>query len=434
VFYRANQPLTGEQVLQATARASLWRQPSFLRLWTSETISSFGAQFTELAIPFTAVLVLQASPSQLGFLTATITAPFLIFSLFAGVWVDRHKRRQVMILSNIGRAALLALVPLAVLSHILSLYLLFAVAFFVGTLRVFFEIAYQSFLPSIVKRDELVEANSRLEASRAVSSVAGPGAAGLLIQLLSAPFAVGMDIASFISSTVILRRIKHEEFVEARTDRAPSMIYEAREGLMVVVRDPRLRQLAGAGATANFFEFAIQAIFILYAVDILGFQAEQLGIILSIGAIGAIVGALIAGKLSDRIGIGPAIITSLTIGASVWGPLIYFATPATAPVFLVVAWFCGELSFVSYSINQSSFRQAICPAQLQGRVNATLRFIAAGMVPLGSITGGLLGEFLGLRVAIGIASIGILIAPILLVFSPVRQLKRVSERDLLTNL
>lgn len=338
-----------------------------------------------------------------------------------------------MILSNIGRAGLLAIVPLAVLSHILSLYLLFGVAFFVGTLRVFFEIAYQSFLPSIVQREELVEANSRLEASRAVSSVAGPGAAGLLIQLLSAPFAVGMDIVSFISSTLILGKIKHEEeFVEARPDRASSMISEAREGLMLVVNDSRLRHLAGAGATANFFEFAIQAIFILYAVDVLGFQPEQLGIILSIGAIGAIVGALIAGKLSDRIGIGPAIITSLTIGAGVWGPLIYFATPATAPIFLVVAWFCGELSFVSYSINQSSFRQAICPAQLQGRVNATLRFVAAGMVPLGSITGGLLGEFLGLRVAIGIASIGILIAPILLVLSPVRHLKRVSEQDLLT--
>jgi MFS family permease len=412
---------------------SLWKQPNFLKLWTSETISSFGAQFTDLAIPFAAVLVLQASPSQLGILNAVLTAPFLLFSLIAGVWVDRHKRRSVMIAANIGRALLLAMIPIAAITGTLSLALLLGVAFLVGSLRVFFDIAYQSFLPSIVQREELVDANSRLEASRAVSSVAGPGAAGLVIQLVTAPFALAADITSFISSTIILGRIKNkEEIIELKLAGATSAVTDIREGIRVVFSDSRLRSLAGTAATANFFQFAIQAIFVLYAVALLGFQPEGLGLVLSVGAVGAVAGALIAGKLSEKIGIGPAIMVSLILGVAVWGPLIYLATPATATIFLIVAWFFGELSFVSYSINSSSFRQAICPTRLQGRVNATLRFLSAGMVPLGSILGGLLGQILGLRMAIGIATVGLLLSPLWLLFSPVRKLKRVSEEDFLT--
>ena len=418
--------MTSGQTL-AQPRKSLWQQPSFLGLWTSETISSFGAQFTELAIPLTAVLVLSASPTELGFLNAALTAPFLLLSLYAGVWVDRHKRRRIMILSNIGRALLLAIVPLTVLGGILSITALLGIAFLVGSLRVFFDIAYQSYLPSIVEKEQLVDANSRLEASRAVSSVAGPGLAGFVIQLVTAPFALACDITSFLSSTLILSRIKDRE--ESSSNNGRSMLSDAREGLSVVANDPRLRSLAGVGALANFFEFSIMAMFLLYAVHVLGLQPEGLGIVLSVGALGAVAGAFSAGKLSDRFGIGPAIILSLALGAIVWGPLIYLATPATATVLLILAWFCGELSFVSYSINQSSFRQAICPARLQGRVNATMRFLSAGMVPLGSIAGGLLGQFLGLRLAIGIASIGLLLSPVWLVLSPVRRLKQVQESE-----
>ena len=410
--------------------ASLWRNPNFLRLWSSETISSFGAQFSELALPFTAVLVLQGSLAELGILNAAITAPFLVFSLVAGVWVDRHKRRSVLILSNVGRALLLASIPVAAATHLLTIPLIIGIAFLVGTLRVFFDIAYQSYLPALVEREELVDANSRLEASRAVSSVAGPSIAGIVIQIITAPFAVAVDATSFIFSTSFIRRIEHDDITKEVVER-PSMLSDVREGLEVVLRDARLRATAGASAFANFFEFAIQAIFVLYAVNTLGLGPELLGIILGIGALGAIVGALLAGKLAGKIGLGPTIIAALTLGVMTWGPLIYFANRQTAVPFLIAAWFFGEISFVVWGINQSSFRQAICPDRLQGRVNATLRFLAAGVIPVGSITGGVLGEVLGLRPAIGIATIGLLAAPVWVLFSPIRRMKQVSETDLL---
>jgi len=407
---------------------SLWRHPNFLRLWSSETISSFGAQFSELAIPLTAVLLLRGSALQLGVLNAAVTAPFLLFSLIAGVWIDRHRRRSVLIASNIGRAILLATIPLAAATGHLSIILLLSVAFLIGTLRVFFDIAYQSFLPGIVEREQLVDANSRLEASRAVSSAAGPSLAGGVIQVLTAPFAIAFDAVSFIFSTLFLRKIDYHEPQPDRSSRQ-SIMAEMRHGLRIVVRDPRLRSLAGAGSTANFFEFAIMALFLLYAVNLLNLQPDMIGVVLGAGATGAIAGALLAGKLASRIGTGPAILTSLVLGVAVWGPLIYLATPTTAIPLLIVAWFFGEVAFVAWSINQSSFRQAICPADLQGRVNATMRFLSAGVVPLGSIAGGVLGDILGLRLAIGVAAVGLLLAPLWLVFSPVLAVKKLGEAE-----
>ena len=428
-MYRANGDLT-RSTTELVQEPSLWRHRNFLRLWSSETISSFGAQFSELAIPLTAVLLLGGTPFQLGILNAAVTAPFLLFSLLIGVYVDRHRRRSVMILSNVLRAILLATIPLAAATGHLTIILLLGIAFLVGTLRVFFDIAYQSFLPGLVEREQLVDANSRLESSRAVSSVAGPGLAGGVIQVITAPFAIAFDAVSFILSTLFLTRINYDEPQPDRSDR-PSVMAEMRKGLKVVVRDPRLRSLAGAGSTANFFEFAVMAIFLLYAVNLLRLQPDMIGIILGVGAIGAIAGALLAGRLADWIGTGPAILASLILGAAVWGPLIYLATPTTAIPVLVVAWFFGEAAFVAWSINQSSFRQATCPTNLQGRVSATMRFLTAGTVPLGSITGGILGELLGLHLAIGVAAAGILFAPLWLVFSPVRAVKKVTETEII---
>jgi MFS family permease len=413
-------------VVEGPVLGSLWRQPSFLRLWSSETISSFGAQFSELAIPLTAVLVLQGTPAELGILNAAVTAPFLIFSLLAGVWVDQHRRRSIMILSNIGRGLLLAIIPIAAATGTLTIPLLLGVAFLVGSLRVFFDIAYQSLLPELVQRAELVDANSRLEASRSVSSVAGPGIAGLVIQSITAPFAIAFDAVSFIFSTLFLSGIRTQEAQFDYAER-PSILSEIREGIQVVFNDARLRSLAGAAATANFFEFAIQALFLLYAVNALALQPSELGLILGAGAVGAVVGALVAGKLSEWIGVGPSIMVSMILGASIWGPMIYFASRPTAIPFLIVAWFFGEVSFVSWSINQSSFRQAICSTGMQGRVSATMRFLTVGVVPVGSIVGGVLGEIVGLHAAIGVAAIGLVLAPLWILLSPIWKVKNVLD-------
>lgn len=417
---------------QVRTQSSLWRNPNFLRLWTSETISSFGTQFSELAIPLTAVIVLNGTPTELGILNAAAYAPFLIFSLFAGVWVDRHKRKSVLIISSVARAAVLAAIPVAAAIVKLTILLLLAVAFAVGSLKVFFDIAYQSILPGLVEREQLVAANSRLQASDAVSSVTGPASAGAVIQALTAPFAILFDSISFIFSAVLIGRVRHQEPSPDPSERS-SMIADIRGGLRLVYSDLRLRAIAGAGATANFFEFAIQAIFFLYAVNILRLEPDQLGIILAAGATGAIVGAVLAGPLAKRIGTGSAILSSLILGVGVWAPLIYLASPSTAIPFLVVAWFFGEISFVSWSINQGSFRQAICPEKLQGRISATMRFLTVGAVPLGSVVGGLLGEILGLRMTIGLAGLGLLVAPLLLFFSPVRAVKTVTESDMISD-
>ena len=422
--------MTGLIQEETRKKSSLWRHPNFLRLWTSETISSFGTQFSELAIPLTAVLVLNGTPAELGILNAAAYAPFLIFSLFAGVWVDRHKRKSVLIISSLARALLLATIPVAAATGYLTIFLLLAVVFAVGSLKVFFDIAYQSILPGLVERERLVDANSRLQASDAVSSVAGPASAGAFIQILTAPFAIAFDSISFIFSAILIGRIKHQESSEGPAEHS-SVIADIRGGLGLVYRDLRLRAIAGAGATANFFEFAIQAIFFLYAVDVLRLQPDQLGIVLAAGATGAIVGAVLAGPLAKQIGTGPAILSSLILGVAVWAPLIYLATPSTAIPFLVIAWFFGEISFVSWSINQASFRQAICPEKMQGRVNATMRFLTVGAVPVGSLVSGLFGSILGLRLTVGVAELGLLLAPLLLFFSPVRSIKTVTESDLI---
>jgi len=261
-------------------------------------VSSFGAQFTDLAIPFAAVLILKSSSFQLGFLNAALTSPFLFFSLLAGVWADRHRRRRIMIVSNIARGFLLALIPLSFLFGVLTMYLLLAVAVLLGIFRVFFDVAYQAFLPSIVEKVDLVDANGRMEASRAVASVTGPGVAGLVIQLVTAPLAILFDTASFFSSTIILSRIRHreddEQFRQNDLEGTSSGFWsQMKDGLRVVSNDARLRALAGAAATSNFLEFGIQAIFILYAVNVLFLSPETLGLVLSIGALGAIVGLLL---------------------------------------------------------------------------------------------------------------------------------------------
>src|SRR5204862_6274423 len=233
-------------------KETLWRNHNFLKLWTSDTISQFGSQFTGLALPLTAFIILHSNPTEQGFLIFVGTIPWLLFGLFVGVWVDRHRKQRIMVTSNILRGSLLALVPIvAVLGWItrLGILFLYAITFFVGFLQVFYDVTYQSYLPSLVQRDQLVEGNSRLQASASTAQVSGPTIAGLVISILTAPVTIAIDASSFFASALSLSRIDHEEMIDEKGPR-PSIRSDVREGLHVVLTDSRLRMIARCTGTS----------------------------------------------------------------------------------------------------------------------------------------------------------------------------------------
>ncbi|HEV8354193.1 MAG TPA: MFS transporter [bacterium] len=417
--------ISGPAIPRSRVPGSLWRHPDFLKLWSAQTISVFGSQFTNLAIPLIAALTLRATPAQMGVLTAVETAPFLLIGLLAGVWVDRLPGRPILVAGDIGRGIVLLTIPLAALAGRLTMAQLYAVGFLVGVLTVFFDVAYQAFLPSLVERTQLIEGNSKLEVSRSAAQVTGPGIAGVLIQALSAPVVIVLDAVSFFVSGFLIGMIRRREEPPARTGRG-AMLAEAREGLAVVFGNPLLRSIAGTTGTSNFFAAALFSILILYATRTLGLMAASIGLVFTIGSLGALVGALTGGRLGRALGVGPAIIGSIFV-AGLGFVIVVAATPQTAVLLLAAGGVLGSFGGVVYNINQVSLRQAITPQRLQGRMNATMRFIVWGTMPLGGLAGGYLGEVLGLRPAIAVTAAGGLLAFLWVLFSPVRTLRAIPE-------
>ncbi|MDA8188411.1 MAG: MFS transporter [Dehalococcoidales bacterium] len=409
----------------ATASATLWRHHDFLKLWAGQTISMLGSRFSTLALPLIAALSLRASPVEMGLLTAVETAPFLLLGLFAGVWVDRRRRRPILVSGDVGRALLLATIPLAALAGALSMPLLYVVGFLTGVLTVFFDVAYQSYLPMLVGRAQLIEGNSKLEVSRSIAQVAGPGIAGVVVQIVSAPLAIAFDALSFFISAVFLSLIGRTEEAPDRTTRAPLLV-EAREGLSVVFGNPYLRSIAGATATFNVFSSAIWALYILFATRELGLEPAAIGVVFGVGNAGALTGAVFAGHLARRLGLGRVIVGASLIGG-LGNLVIASATGGFALPTLITAHFLISLSLPLYNINQVSLRQAITPERLLGRVNATNRFLVWGTMPLGGLAGGALGETLGLRPAIALAAICGLTGFLWVLRSPVSTLDRIPE-------
>lgn len=408
----------------------LWRHRDFLKLWSAETISQFGSQVGQLALPLVAILVLDASAFAVAALGAVIFLPFIFFTLPAGVWVDRLPRRPILIVGDFGRAALLATVPIAYAADALTLAQLFAVAFLVGTFQVFFDVAYQSYLPSLVERERIIDGNSKLEISRSAAQVGGPGLGGGLVELFTAPYAVLLDAVSFVASGLFLLRIRKVEerpAVATVDGRKPSLWTDLKEGLRFVVGNPNLRAQAGCTATSNLFSSVSFSIYLVFAVRELGLSAGAIGVIFSIGATGSLAAAFTATRISSRFGIGP---TSIAV-AAIFGPstLIIAAAPsgnAAIPV-LVTAQLIFGYTVVVYNIVQVSYRQAICPPRLQGRMNSVMRFMVWGTIPLGTLVGGALGTWVGLRETIVIGAIGGGLAFLWLLLSPQRNLREMPE-------
>jgi len=411
-------------------QGGLWRHRDFLKLWSAETISQFGTAITGLALPLVAIIVLHASAFEVAALGTIEFAPFILFSLPAGVWVDRLRRRPILIVGDVGRALLLASIPVAYFADALTIWQLYAVGFLVGTFTVFFDVAYQSYLPSLVERSDLVEGNSKLEISRSTAQIAGPGFAGALIGLLTAPYAILLDAVSYFGSALLLFGIRKEEGSpsgETPSERR-SMRVELSEGLRFVLGHRYLRSIAASTATFNFFGNMFGAIFLVYLVRTLHWTPALIGLTGSLASTGALLGALTANRLSDRIGVGRTIVWAQV--ASVAGILVPLAPQDKyrAIPYLVVAEFVIAAAIVIYNVNQLSLRQALCPERLQGRMNSVMRFLVWGTIPLGNLIGGALATTVGLRTTIWIGVLGSMLAALPVALSPVRSVERIPEQ------
>jgi MFS family permease len=406
--------------------AGLWRHADFVKLWSGQTISLLGSQITFLALPVTAVLMLDATPVQMGLLTAAGTIPSLLLGLFVGAWVDRSRRRPILIAADLGRALLLFAIPLAAVLGVLRIEVLYLVALLVGTLGLFFDVAYRSFLPSLVGPQQLVEGNSKLELSESVAEILGPGAAGGLVQLLTAPLAIALDAASFLISALFLAWIRVPEPAPQPPDAQQHIWSEIGQGLRLVAGNRLLRAIAGCMGTISLFNSVLEAVFILYVARDLGLEPGVLGLIFAGGSVGFLLGTLVTASITRHIGLGPGMIAGLLlVGSSdLLIPLLSrsMATVAIALVLVTAQFFFG-LGLVAFRIGQVSVRQVVTPDALQGRMNATMSFISWGLVPLGGLLGGGLGQAIGLRPTLLLAAGGELLALLWLLLSPIRSLR-----------
>jgi len=409
----------------------LWRHGDFLKLWSAETISQFGSTIDDIAFPLVAILVLDASAFEVAALGTVLFLPFILFTLPAGVWVDRLPRRPVLIIGDFGRAALYATVPIAYVADALTLWQLYVVGFLVGVFQVFFDVAYQSYLPSLVDRNQIIEGNSKFEISRSAAQISGPGLGGILVEVLTAPYAVLVDALSFVASGLFLLGIRkpepRPEVVRTEDGRKPSMWHELKEGLRFVLGNPNLRAQAGCTATSNLFSSVGFAILLVYLVRDLELSPGLIGLVFSVGAVGSLVAAFTSTRISRRFGIGPTTI----VVAALFGPAMLLAAAApkgnAAIPFLVCAQLVFGFTVVVYNIVQVSYRQAICPPGLQGRMNSVMRFIVWGTIPVGTLLGGVLGSTIGLRETIVVGAIGASAAVLWIVFSPQRHLREMPE-------
>jgi MFS family permease len=445
----------------ATTPRSPFRNPDFAKLWTAGTISLFGTQVSQIAIPFIAVLLLHVPPIQVALLGTLEFLPFLLFTLPAGVWVDRLPRRRILIGGDLGRAIMLLSIPIAYAFDALTIWQLYVVAFVNGVLTVFFDIADQSYLPTVLERDQLVDGNAKLAASMSTAQVVGQPLGGGIVAVLGGPFAVLVDAVSYVASALLIFSIRRTErasrpdpaaaAAEAREvadaafsganvaaelgaardeprDERPGVRREVAEGLRFVLGNRYLRSIAATTGSANLFSNILFSIFPVFVYVNLGLTPETVGLIGGgIGA-GALVGALTAGRFANRLGVGRAILAS----SFVTGPLallVPIASHDTALLLLGASGAIGGLANTVYNINQVSLRQAITPEPMLGRMNATMRFIVWGTIPIGQVIGGLVATAFNPLSAIWLGAIGGLFAFLPVLFSPVPTLERIPDPE-----
>ncbi len=405
--------------------SGLWRHTDFLKLWSGQTISTFGSMVGGAALSFTAILYLHATPFQMGVLAAAGLLPGFLFGLAAGAWVDRLRRRPVLIGADIGRALALGSIPLAALFDVLRMEQLYGVAVVTGSLTVFFDVAYLSYLPSLLRSDQLLEGNSKLAASNAAAEAGGFSIAGWLVQALSGPVVILVDAVSFVASAAGVAAIRRPEPAPPPAEQREALWREMAEGLRTVAGHPLLRPLALSAVMLETFMQFIGAVIVLFMVRGLGFAPGVLGVIWAVGGLTSIAGSASAGIVTRRLGIGPAMVISLLFT----GLGTLFVALAGGPA--VVVGFClvanqllTDPAWTVYEVTQVSLRQSVAPQRLLGRVNGSVRFASLGAMLAATLVAGSLGSVIGLRATLVIGVIGVWTAALPLLLSPMRSLRQ----------
>lgn len=404
-----------------TTETPVLRNRNFRQLFLADTLSQTGMEVGAVAMPLVAVTALHASSFQVGLLTGFETVAYLVIGLPAGAWVDRWRRRRVLMASNLGRAVLLAVIPFCWWAHLLSIYQLLGLAIATGVCTVFFDAAYGSYLPALVDKDQLMEGNARLQTVQSVAQLAGPGLGGLLIQAVGAPATLVVTVAGYLWSLGFLSRIRIDEIVpERKPDR--HLGREIREGLQVLLTHPLLRRIAICTASFNFFWSMGTPMFLLFLARTLHFPAGAIGLVIACGGLGGIAGAFFVDRAVNALGSGPTMWISAAVSGSA-GLLL----PAAAHDWRIVLAAAGQciasVAMVIYNVSVVSFRQAITPEAMLGRVSAGGRVLVLGMMPLGGMAAGLLGGVIGFRTTLLLAAASATVSFLWIFFSPLRTMR-----------
>jgi len=404
--------------------SGLWRHRDFLTLWTGQTISQLGSHVGAGALRYTAILVLGATPVQLSLLAAAQILPVLILGLLVGVWVDRRHRRPLLIAADVGRGLLLLSVPAAALLGVLRAEQLYVVAALAGALSILFDVAYQSFLPTLVRRDQLLEGNSKLGVSESLAEIAGPPSGGLLVQLVGGPLAVALDALSFFASALSIWSIRAPEPKPVGQARR-RVLPDVAEGLRAALHHPLLRPLLGIAVTQGVAGGIIGTLYDLYLLRELGLAPALIGLTVAVGGVSSLAGAFVAGRLSARFGLGPTMGIALALG-SLDAQLIPLAHGPWALGMIVLSQAC-DITYAVFMINALSLRQAVVPPHLLGRVSASFQVLGTGALLVGTLLAGLLAERLGLRLAIAVGTLGIATSSLWIFGSPLWRVRQTPE-------
>jgi MFS family permease len=396
----------------------------FVKLWAGESVSLIGTQVTQFTMPLVAILTLNATVFEVGVLNALRFVPVVLLSLFAGVWLDRRRRRPVLIACSLCNAVLIGLVPLGKVTGLLSLGLLYAVTTLVGAFSMVFDVGALSYLPNLVKPEHLLEGNGKIQASTAVAGIAGPGLAGVLIGVITAPITLSVDAVSYLFSALGLISISKPEPAPEIPDQVPSIRRSIAEGLRTVFGSKLLLALLAQGTALNLFFGGFITVFVVYAVRDLGLSPLKLGMVIGAVAAGGLVGALFATRLRSALGLGRTLAITL-VGVSAAPPVLLIPRNASlvAVTILIAAQFWYGCNVTLFNVNAITLRQVVTPKRLLARMNATYRMVLFGAAPFGAMAGGLLGHALGLRSAMVISVVAMSSPVLFLFFSPVYRLK-----------
>jgi MFS family permease len=404
-------------------RSFLVRDRDFVRLWAGQAASQFGAQASQVTLPLIAVVALGLGATQLGLLRAAQQVPILLFSLFVGVWVDRWRVRNLMVFADAGRALTLAAVPIAFALGVLGVPLLLTVAFLVGAFSVVFDIAYQACLTRLVERRQLAQGNSMLESTRSAAQIGGPALGGALVSLLSAPIAILASAFFFTLSFLAIKQIRRNEVAPQDGEQQPGILKQIREGLHLMVGDASLRTIGISSALFQFSFAAMMTLYLLFLPRTLHLSSAELGLVLGALGPGALVGSMLSAKLPRRVGYGVVFVWSAVIadGVMICVPALRGAGVLTVVLLMAVNFVFGVFTQL-VDVSTTVIRQAITPVGLQGRVVAALYFTGMGLTPLGSLLGGCLGDLVGLRAGLLVATLGMLLSPLVIGLSPLARL------------